>query len=77
LWFLFHLLRQNGRLLLRLESVEAKLGISAAAKPMLAGLPVNSAAPGFSLAALEGGIVTLDLLREPGRHLLLVFTEPG
>lgn len=79
LWTLVHLLRQNGRLLLRLEAVEAKLGIDPSAKqPMpLQGLPVNSAAPAFSLSDLDGGTVTLDLLREPGKPLLLVFSEPG
>jgi thiol-disulfide isomerase/thioredoxin/uncharacterized membrane protein YphA (DoxX/SURF4 family) len=79
LWTLVHLLRQNGRLLLRVEAVEAKLGIDPSAKqPMpLQGLPVNSAAPAFSLSDLDGVVVTLDLLSEPGRPLLLVFSEPG
>jgi peroxiredoxin/uncharacterized membrane protein YphA (DoxX/SURF4 family) len=75
LWFLFHLLRQNGRFLLRLEAIEAKLGSPAEAPPQ--GLPVNSAAPGFSLAGLDGGTVTFDMLRDGGKPLLLAFSEPG
>src|ERR1700680_980546 len=68
LWFSTHLLRQNGRLMLRLEEVEAKLGSPAeAATP---GLPVNSAAPGFSLTEVDGGVVTLDSLNETGKPLV-------
>ena len=73
-WLAFHLLRQNGRLLLRLEAVEQKLGMNA---PVMPGLPVNSSAPLFHLTALEGGKATLDTLREAGKALVLVFTEPG
>ncbi|SPF33205.1 DoxX family protein [Candidatus Sulfopaludibacter sp. SbA4] len=75
LWMFAAMLRQNGRLMLRLEAVEAKLGISAEAPAP--GLPVNSPAPGFSLVGLDGGTVTLDMLRDGGKPLLLVFTEPG
>jgi len=72
-WSLFHLLRQNGRLLLRLEAVESKLGMNAPAEP---GLPVDTPAPFFRLAALDAGVVTLDMLRETRDNLLLIFTEP-
>jgi peroxiredoxin/uncharacterized membrane protein YphA (DoxX/SURF4 family) len=75
LLMLFQLLRQNGRLLLRLEAVEARLG--AGAEPLAQGLPVRSVAPRFSLAGLDGETVTLDMLRERGTPLLLFFTEPG
>lgn len=76
-WFLFHLLRQNGRLLLRIERLEAKLGVSAEPEPEpAAGLPVNSVAPGFSLRSIEEGEVTLDELAQPAPTLLLVFSEP-
>ncbi|MGD1092231.1 MAG: MauE/DoxX family redox-associated membrane protein [Bryobacteraceae bacterium] len=75
LWALVHVLRQNGRLLLRLDAVEAKLagGVDA---PRL-GLPVNEAAPGFNLPDLEGGRITLEMLMEPGNPVLLLFSEPG
>ena len=75
LWAVWHLLRQNGRLLLRLEAVEAKLGAGTDAPAM--GLPVNSVAPGFSVESLAGTTVTLEMLRERGRPLLFFFSEPG
>ncbi len=75
LWALLGVLRQNGRLLLRLEAVEAKLGVGAES-PQPA-LPVNSMAPDFSVADLDGQTVTLDRLRERGTPLLLFFSEPG
>jgi hypothetical protein len=75
LYLVFHVLRQNGRLLMRLEAVEGKLGIVASA-PAPAGLPVGSPAPGFTLSDLDGGTVTLDMLREDNKPLLLVFSEP-
>jgi thiol-disulfide isomerase/thioredoxin/uncharacterized membrane protein YphA (DoxX/SURF4 family) len=75
IWSLLHLLRQNGRLLLRLEAVEAELGLRPA--PPEPGLPVDSAAPPFRLAALDGSMVTLDSLRQAGDTVLLIFVEPG
>jgi thiol-disulfide isomerase/thioredoxin len=75
LWALVHVLRQNGRLLLRLEAVEAKLAGGAEAPPP--GLPVNSDAPAFSLQNLVGDTVTLEMLLERGKPLLLLFSEPG
>jgi peroxiredoxin len=71
----FGLLRQNGRLLLRLEVLEAKLG--AGDDPPAPGLPVDSTAPDFSAADLDGETVTLDRLRERGMPVLLFFSEPG
>jgi thiol-disulfide isomerase/thioredoxin len=75
LWAVWHLLRQNGRLLLRLEAVEAKLGAGTDAPAM--GLPVNSVAPGFSVQSLAGTTETLEMLGERGRPLLFFFSEPG
>src|SRR5829696_6279577 len=54
-WFLIHLLRQNGRLLVRLEALEARLDTDDVvasrngAQQQSAGLPVGSKAPDFSL----------------------------
>ena len=76
LWFLFHMLRQNGRLLLRLETVEKKLKIDPNAEPV-PGLPVGDPAPAFELKALEGGTTSLQALAKAGKAILLVFTEPG
>ena len=75
LWALIHVLRQNGRLLLRIEALENRAGAPAEApRP---GLPVNSAAPAFSLRDLAGGMVSLDLLRAQSKPIVLLFGEPG
>ncbi len=74
-WSLVHLLRQNGRLMLRLEAVEAELGVRP--EPPAPGLPIDAPAPPFRLAALDGGMVTLDALRQLNETLLLIFVEPG
>jgi peroxiredoxin len=83
--FLVHLLRQNGRLLVRLEAVEATLaeGGSVAPSqngtpvPQAEGLPVGSAAPEFSLSGLHGETLTLDALRSSGKPVMALFTDPG
>ena len=75
LWFLLHVLRQNGRLLLRLEAVEARLNIEPPAPPP-PGLPVGTPAPDFFLKGLDGETVTLGKLRESAKPLLLVFSGP-
>jgi peroxiredoxin/uncharacterized membrane protein YphA (DoxX/SURF4 family) len=72
----FHLLKQNGRLLLRLEAIEAKLGIDSAAA-LAPGLPAGAAAPSFMLPSLDDGRVSLATLRHRGLPVLLVFAEPG
>jgi methylamine dehydrogenase accessory protein MauD len=68
---LLALLRQNGRLVLRLEALEAQLGDGIAD-----GLPVGASAPAFELRALRGPPRTLAELLAPQRPVLLVFTEP-
>lgn len=76
LWLLFHMLKQNGRVLLRLEAVEKKLNIDPNAEPAQ-GLPVGDPAPAFELTALNGGIMNLQTMGESSKAILLVFTEPG
>src|SRR5215217_5883216 len=85
-WFLVHLLRQNGRLLVRLEAVEATLaeGGSVLAPSQngtpfnqAEGLPVGSAAPEFTLSGLYGETLTLEALRSSGKPLMMLFTDPG
>jgi methylamine dehydrogenase accessory protein MauD len=83
-WFLVHLLRQNGRLLARLEVLEERRAADGVAPSQngvpaqpAAGLPVGSQAPAFSLSGLYGETLTLESLRAPGRPLLLVFTDPN
>jgi hypothetical protein len=85
-WFLVHLLRQNGRLLVRLEAVEATLAEggsvvapSANGTPVdqAEGLPVGSAALEFSLSGVHGETITLEALRSSGKPVMLLFTDPG
>jgi len=76
LWIMVHLLRQNGRLLLRIDALEARHG-GAPGQAQAAGLPIGVEAPAFKLPALEGGETTLGALVGQGRALLLVFLEQG
>ncbi len=78
-WFCYQLLRQNGRILLRLESIEKQLGSRTgqrAAEPRreAGGLPVGVAAPDFELPDLTGGRRKLSEFR--GKDVLLVFFNP-
>ncbi len=83
-WLLLQMLRQQGRLLLRLDALEARLAGGAAqagmpvppAVPQL-GLPVGSPAPGFRLDGLRGETLTLDALRAADKRVLLFFTHPS
>ena len=84
-WFLVHLLRQNGRLLVRLEALEQRVasGEGAASEAEEApqpqpeaGLPVGTEAPGFSLQGLYGETLTLEALRARGKPIVLFFTDP-
>ena len=84
-WFLVHLLRQNGRLLVRLEALEESVAAGGSVAPsengtalhQAEGRPVGSAAPDFSLSGLHGETLTLDALRAPGKPVLMLFTDPG
>jgi thiol-disulfide isomerase/thioredoxin len=82
---LLAVLRQNGRLLVRVDQLEARLDASGA--PSLSasawddgprhGLPIGTPAPEFMLAGLYGEAVTLESLRSADAPVLLVFTDPG
>jgi peroxiredoxin/uncharacterized membrane protein YphA (DoxX/SURF4 family) len=79
---LLQLLRQQGRLLLRLDALEARLTNGVAAPvaaniPPPAGLSVGTRAPGFRLDRLHGGTITLEALVAFGKPLLLLFTNPN
>ena len=78
-WLLFQLVRQNGRLLLRLDALEASgLGSAPTATPSgapNAGLPVGSVAPHFQLNDLAGRPHSLSSLRAGGKPLVLVFAD--
>lgn len=82
---LLGVLRQNGRLLLRIDELAARL--DAAGVPVVAasesgasahrGLPIGALAPPFVLEGLGGDAVTLKALIAPGAPVLLLFTDPG
>ncbi len=78
-WLTFHLLRQNGRLLLRMDALEAQFGSGIAfpsAKVPL-GLPIGSPAPTFELRALsDHSIFALDSLWGERLPVALIFSDP-
>jgi thiol-disulfide isomerase/thioredoxin len=85
-WVLLKVLSQQGRLLLRLETIEAQLAANGmapqpaptgnAAIPVT-GLPVGTLAPTFALSTLRGEAITLGDLRALGKPIVLVFSDPG
>lgn len=79
-WFQLHLLRQHGRMLARLDSLETQLGaLGLAPTPALepaAGLPLGTPAPPFALPDLGGTTRTLPELLAPGKPAVLVFSDP-
>ncbi|MDQ3461034.1 MAG: redoxin domain-containing protein [Deinococcota bacterium] len=80
-WLLFALWRQQGRLLLRLEALEAGEVLETVPGPKeermaAAGLLVGSAAPDFRLTDLGGSSLSLSELRAAGKPVLLLFTDP-
>jgi methylamine dehydrogenase accessory protein MauD len=90
-WILVHLLRQNGRLLVRLEALEQRIAAGEGAAlahaepaengapqaPQAPGLPVGTAAPTFKLQGLYGETLTLEALRARGKPVMLLFTDPN
>lgn len=76
--FVFMLLRQQGRLLIRVEALEARLRSPAAPAPdaRVAGLPIGTAAPDFHVTSLDGEPVSWTGLSRGTRALVLVFTDP-
>jgi peroxiredoxin len=81
-WFMTQLLRQHGRMLLRLDTLEEELAARGIiADPARAGSPDGLApgvdAPAFELPDLRGGSVTLNDLLLPGLPVMLVFGHPG
>lgn len=87
---LYGLLKQNGRMLLRIEALEEALEPAAGDRPSgrvfadrslaksrinRSGLAKGTAAPAFQLPLLEGGEATLA--GYAGRRLLLVFSDPS
>jgi peroxiredoxin len=74
-WLGFQLVRQNGRLLVRLESIEKRLAPRAGEKRREAGgLPLGMVAPDFELPDLTGVRHRLSEFRD--RNVLLIFFNP-
>jgi peroxiredoxin len=74
-WSLLHVLRQHGRLLLRVEALEARIGTDEAPGPAeLAGLLPATPFPPFLLPSLDNGEVALEQFR--GERVLLVHWSP-
>lgn len=68
-------LRQYGRLLIRVERLEHELGLASDAKP--AGLPVGTPMPSFTLSTLDGQNRSLAGIGQEGDTVAFVFIEPG
>ena len=74
-WLGLQLLRQSGRILLRLEALEQRLPVPQPPAPSpLPELPIGAAAPDFELPDLQGTKHALAEWR--GRKALLIFFSP-
>ena len=74
-WVAYQLVRQNGRILLRLEAIEKRLGKHPAEDSRKAtGLPIGTPAPEFELSDLAGRRRKLSEFR--GQDVLLIFFGP-
>jgi peroxiredoxin len=74
-WLGYQLVRQSGRILLRLEAIERQLGARAPVqRSESTGLPVGAVAPDFELPDLAG--VRRKLSQFRGKELLLIFFNP-
>jgi thiol-disulfide isomerase/thioredoxin len=78
--FIVEIVRQRGRMLLRLEALEQGAGTQASPlKPLAvpkAGLPLRTRAPEFELAALDGSRTSLGILLSSHKPVLLLFSHP-
>ena len=72
-WFCLALLRQNGRLLLRLDAQASELG--SGPPPDLPPLEVGEPAPDFAGTTLDGDAVSLKALLAPALPVALVFAD--
>src|ERR1043166_6921620 len=75
-WLAWQLLRQNGRMLLRLDELEKRLNeLEFGGDDEPQGLPIGSYAPAFELPDLAGERRALAQFR--GQPLLLIFFNPA
>ena len=77
---LVQVMRQHGRVLLRLEALEhgraAQDGLNGAEDSVNVGLPLGTAAPAFELKNTDGGRTSLAELLQEQKSLLLLFMHP-
>jgi peroxiredoxin len=80
-WFLLHLFRQHGRLLLRIDALERMLPSQqhapVPAPAPAVGLPIGAPAPRFQLPDLANRMQSVDTLLAPRKPVLLLFSDPG
>ena len=80
-WLLVNTLRQNGRLIARIEALESRFvsgsGSKAPVQMPEAGLQVGTRAPSFSLSDIHGETLTLQVLLAAGNPVMLTFIDPG
>jgi peroxiredoxin len=80
-WLFLHLLRQHGRLILRLDNLELRLARAGLppeedSSQSVAGLLIGSPAPTMKLPLLSGGSLTLATLLQRDKPILLFFSDP-
>jgi peroxiredoxin len=82
-WIGYQLIRQNGRLLLRLESLEKAVAQLGTPKPQVApaqtaptGLPIGAAAPDFELPLVSDPRARKKLSEFQPKRVLLLFFNP-
>jgi peroxiredoxin len=74
-WLGWQLLRQNGRILLRLDDLDKRLDAIEFGEPEPEGLALNSPAPEFELPDLDGKRRSLGQHR--GQSVLVIFFNPA
>src|SRR5215208_2185855 len=72
-WLAYQLVRQNGRILLRLEAIEKQIRLSEP-KREASGLPLGTLSPDFELPDLGGVRHKLSEFRQ--QNVLLIFFNP-
>jgi len=76
-WFSYQVFRQNGRILARLDMMEAELSKTRDGRSEGPGLAVGTTAPSFLLPDLSTKLlVSLDHLMGEYRPVLLIFSDP-
>ncbi|GAC1349544.1 MAG: hypothetical protein NVSMB27_23690 [Ktedonobacteraceae bacterium] len=76
-WVLLEAMRQIGRLLVRVEELEARPVSAADSDSSEFGLPEGEDAPAFELPDLSGNMISLESLRAADKALFLVFSDPN